>query len=306
MIDPRLQHIATFFGVGEIKSAERAGGNANANYFVETDRGSYLFKIILEQYGKEEKLQEARFVAHLAQYHFPVVANLAAPSGESVYEAEGYLAIIQNRLLARPPVPSLAVNAAIGAALARLHTLPVVGLPDKRHWLREDYLPKAFEIAKPYFESHPKLVELKTLYEQLPFRALYAGERVIVHGDLYADNVLFAGDELAAFIDWEETGLGPALLDFAMTVVGCTDALESENSEAELFSALYEAYVRVKPFSQEEEDLLEDAVQYVALTTAVWRFLHTNHYHPNEAKKDRYLLFWERRFDRWKRPVRVM
>jgi Phosphotransferase enzyme family len=43
--------------------------------------------------------------------------------------------------------------------------------------------------------------------------------RTLVHGELYASNVLVAGDRVAA-VDWETAGAGPGLLDLAALVTG--------------------------------------------------------------------------------------
>ena len=46
--------------------------------------------------------------------------------------------------------------------------------------------------------------------------------QTLVHGELYASNVLVAGGRVAA-IDWETAGRGPGILDLAALVTGWSD-----------------------------------------------------------------------------------
>ena len=49
--------------------------------------------------------------------------------------------------------------------------------------------------------------------------ALLAAPQALVHGELYASNVLLAGDRVAV-VDWELAGIGPAAVDLAALVTG--------------------------------------------------------------------------------------
>lgn len=298
----QLQAIASFFDVGTIQDVSRAGGpsNANANFFVKTETGTYLIKIILETYGLQDKLQELAYIQHLKAAGIPVAELLSTPDGRYVYQDEHGIATLQERLPADPPQPSVSTAAQIGAVLAKQHLVPTDGLPDKRHWLRSDYLPQAIEIVKTYVSEYPRaqalLDEYGTIVKDFP------GKDVIIHGDLHPENTLFADDKLVALIDWEEAGLGKAIVDFGMTVIGCCDPKDVPKDES--FFALYDAYASIRPFSEQEERSLEAAVRYAAFTQAVWRFLNAHHYHPDPSRQQRYLLYWEIGLNDWKRPIR--
>jgi thiamine kinase-like enzyme len=46
--------------------------------------------------------------------------------------------------------------------------------------------------------------------------------RTLVHGELYASNVLLAGDRVCV-VDWELAGVGPGVLDLAALTAGLAD-----------------------------------------------------------------------------------
>jgi aminoglycoside phosphotransferase (APT) family kinase protein len=64
--------------------------------------------------------------------------------------------------------------------------------------------------------------------------------QTIVHGDLYASNVLIAGERVC-FVDWELAGVGPGLLDVA--------ALTSGSWAAQERAAMCDVYFRAAPRS---------------------------------------------------------
>lgn len=119
--------------------------------------------------------------------------------------------------------------------MAQLHNLPVTRaiqamLPDAesmisalmarescQEWVNEERLRKALCSAKQSIELGP--------------------EKVWMHGDLWPGNVLFSDQELNAVIDWEESRLGPNLLDLCITRLDLTWIFGAEIRE--LWTAKY-------------------------------------------------------------------
>jgi streptomycin 6-kinase len=61
--------------------------------------------------------------------------------------------------------------------------------------------------------------------------ALLAGPQTVIHGELYASNVLVAGERICV-LDWETAGVGPGLLDLAALTSGAWTAAERESLAA--------------------------------------------------------------------------
>lgn len=119
----------------------------------------------------------------------------------------------------------------------------------------------------------------------------------IVHGDLGGDHCLFIGDRLSAFVDWEEIGVGAALLDFAITILGSCFLIEMEPEfrgifDPDSYKGLFEGYSQIRPFTQYEKDHIGMALRYVGLTQPIWSMLHWDQYHPGEELEETKTLFW--------------
>jgi aminoglycoside phosphotransferase (APT) family kinase protein len=54
---------------------------------------------------------------------------------------------------------------------------------------------------------------------QVAFARLARLPRTLIHGELYASNVLVSGDRIAA-VDWEMAAIGPGVIDLAALVTG--------------------------------------------------------------------------------------
>ena len=305
--EAKLAAIAEHFALGQIHTYLRAPGT-NENYLVTSDCGDYLFKIIINT-TLEEILKSLPILQRLEDQGFAATAYyLKAPDGQGFYHSSDCDAVVLKRLPGTMPKPSVAVNREIGIYLAQLHLIPSLGLPEKRHWLDAHYLPEAIQTALELHGTeklHETLKVFNSLHNFKPERF----PQSIVHGDLDATNCLFEGDRLVAFVDWQECGIGPALLDFAQTMLGfcfnehATDAEYWAVFDASLYVALYEGYTSVRPFSPYEKAHLDDALKYVGLTQPVWSMLVWPQYHPDEEMIETTRLYWAFGLDKLTLPL---
>ncbi len=306
-LEEKLAAIAAHFDLGKVQSYERAPGT-NDNYFVTTEQGDYLFKLIVNT-TLEDILQGLPFLQRLQEHAYSATAYyLTSSSGEPFYHSPDCDAVVLPRLPGSMADLSPAVCHEVGIALAQLHMVPYDNLPQKRHWLDARYLPEAIEAAV-------KMHGAEQLHETLSvFRSLASFQPAtfppsIIHGDLDTTNCLFAGEQLVAFVDWQEIGVSAALMDFAQTVIGFCFVNQDEDSDywalfdPELYRALYGGYTSVRPFSQYEREHLNDALKYVGLTQPVWSMLMWEHYHPGEQMVETNLLYWKFGLDKLTLPV---
>lgn len=300
----KLDTISDYFGLGVIKHTRRAMGT-NQNYLIATDQGQYLVKIIVNT-AIEEIESGLPFLERLQEYGFPAAYYLKAAHGSAIYHGEGCDAVVLRKLKGKMPDWTEEVCREVGINLAKLHLIPVAGMPPKRHWLDNDYLPEAIEKALQIFGAE-KLSETLKEYEAIKhFRPAHFPQSII-HGDLDLTNCLFIGKRLSAFLDWQEVGISASVLDFGSTVLGFCFIEEHTSAyhaifAPNLYKALYDGYTSVRPFSQEEEEAIEAAVKYMGLTQPVWSMLHWDQYHPGQDMVETNTLFWAFGLDTFEVP----
>jgi hypothetical protein len=114
--------------------------------------------------------------------------------------------------------------------------------------------PKFFQASflgtrKKFLKSEGKNVSshMKALLERMRADGIERGRRIhrdlpqcLVHGDLRLDNIFFAGDDVAALIDWQLTRTGPAVVDVAYFIAGSVEP-EVTESEVDALLARYHA-----------------------------------------------------------------
>ena len=105
----------------------------------------------------------------------------------------------------------------------------------------------------------------------------------IIHGDGHSENVIFKNDKLAAFVDWEDSTIAPALFDFVSSAAYW--CFEDGRIRPKLYRAFYESYAQERQLTEIESNHLEDCMKYVGVIQTMWRFL-------NNGDKNRYDALW--------------
>jgi Ser/Thr protein kinase RdoA (MazF antagonist) len=306
-IRQKLAAISGYFGLGIVKSARRAMGT-NQNYYVTTEMGRFLFKIIVNT-SVEDVENGLPFLNRLEECQFAMTTYyLRAANGEAIYRSDDCNAVVLSRLPGNMPACSENVCREVGVNLAKLHLVPADNLPPKRHWLDNDYLPESITEAVQMFGTD-KLKETLSVYHSFGNFRPANYPQSIIHGDLDTTNCLFVGDTISAFLDWQEVGTGACVIDFASTVLGFCFVDEAEppnwaKFNPDLYCALYNAYMQVRPFSVAEQDAIAVAIKYVGLTQPVWSILHWHQYHPDTEMIETNTMYWKFGLDALSLPAR--
>jgi macrolide phosphotransferase len=149
---------------------------------------------------------------------------------------DGGRAMVYRELVGRPldlenlrPGPHLAAE--IGRAIAAIHELPIAviesaGLPV---YDAESYrLRRLAELDEAARTGYVPAVLLRRWEKALENVALWRFRATPVHGDLAADHVLVANDEVRAVLDWSEARVADPADDLAWLVAGAPEnALDS-------------------------------------------------------------------------------
>ena len=178
-----------------------AAGIENTNYFVTTERGRFVLTLY-ERLPPEELPFYLNLMAHLARAGVEVPAPAADRTGALFSHLNGRPAGLVSHIDGVPiEAPDGAHCAAVGNALARLHVASQTyraRLTNRRGpaWWRQ-----AARAVRPFIT--PEQNELLT--NEVRFQTGFGKGKLpkgAIHGDLFCDNVLFAGASVAGIIDF--------------------------------------------------------------------------------------------------------
>jgi homoserine kinase type II len=224
-----------------------AAGIENTNYFVTTTQGRYVLTLF-EKLTAEELPFYLRLMDHLADRGVPSAKPLVSRSGGILGTLNGKPAALVSFLKGRDVSEPGAVHCrAVGGTLARLH------LAGESYGARMDNPrgPRWWKSVAPDILPFLDASEAALFQEEIRFQSLYRFAdlpRGAIHADLFRDNVLFDGEQLAGVIDFYFACTDAWLYDVAITVNDwCVD------SEGQLVSertrALLDAYAAVRAFT---------------------------------------------------------
>ena len=237
-----------------------AAGIENSNYHVTTEFGQFVLTLY-ERLPADELPFYLNLMAHLAREGAAVPPPEPDRTGALFSILNGKPASLVKRVAGEPAMnPSRAQRAAAGGALAGLHRASMsyrARLTNRRGpaWWRQ-----AARAVRPFLT--PEQGEL--LAEELRFQVGYGREKLprgAVHGDLFRDNVLFDGRQVAGIIDFGFAATDFFLYDLAVAVNDwCSDA--DGALRADDVADMIGAYDAVRPLTEDER------VQWPALLRA--------------------------------------
>ncbi|HID00880.1 MAG TPA: homoserine kinase [Piscirickettsiaceae bacterium] len=240
------------YDVGQLKAFEGISeGIENTNYFVDTDQGRYVLTIF-EQHRFEELPYFLNIMAFMAEHKIPTAHPIADKLGNYLNRLHDKPAALVQRLKGRGvEKPSVRQCAVMGETLARFH---LAGRdfdgyrPNDRdlNWARATFA----QIA-PYLDADTRAL----IKDELSWQAQQEWAHLpqgVIHADLFTDNALFDGEELAGIIDLYYACNAPWLYDLAVMV---NDWARQANQTYDLarVRAIMQAYQAVRPLTELEQ-----------------------------------------------------
>lgn len=205
----------TVGGLAEL--APIATGIENTNYFVTTGNGRYVLTLF-ERLPATELPFYLNLMAHLAKANVAVPAPIPDRTGALFSVLNGKPAGLVERIDGAPSAgPTAAQCAAVGDALARLHVASL----SYRMRLTNRRGPAWWRQAARGVRSFLNPAQAALLEGELKFQTGFGRGKLprgAIHGDLFADNVLFAGDRVAGIIDFGFAATDYFAYDLAITV----------------------------------------------------------------------------------------
>lgn len=243
----------TRYPLGElVELTSIAAGIENTNYFVTTTRGRYVLTLY-ERMPADELPFYLNLMAHLARAGVEVPMPAADRTGALFSTLNGRPAGLVSRIdgvAVDRPTP--AHCASVGAALARLH-LAAQGYPAR---LTNRRGPAWWRQAARAVRPHLSTEQNELLSAEVKFLTGFGKGRLpkgAIHGDLFCDNVLFAGTRVVGIIDF-----GFAATDFLAydLAIAANDWCVAGNADGALdparVTALLGAYSTVRLLTADE------------------------------------------------------
>ena len=189
-----------------------SAGIENTNYFVDTTKGRFVLTIF-EHHTFEELPYFLNIMAFMAEHNIPTAHPKACQSGSYLKELKGKPASLVERLSGSGvDAPTLKQCEVMGENLAKFH----LAGQDYDQFRAND---RDLDWVKTTFtevESHLPADEKALIADEIAYQDKIDWAHLpqsVIHADLFCDNVLFAGDELAGIIDLYYACNGAMLYD---------------------------------------------------------------------------------------------
>ena len=266
-----LAGIIAAFDVGALVSAKGiAEGVSNSNWLIETEgrdgggSGGAGARFILTVYEERTETRDLPFflglLDHLAARGCPVPRTIHDRDGASFRLHEGKaLALIEFLPGVSVSEPTPAQARAVGTALAQVHLAAADFAQSRENGMA---LATWKSLARACSEEglasiHPELGRLVAHEMDVLERKWPTGlPRSVIHADLFPDNVLMRGDEVAGLIDFYFACNDISAYDVAVThAAWCFDATGRRFDPA-ISRALLRGYESVRPLSEAERAAL--------------------------------------------------
>lgn len=244
-------------------------GSVNSNFRLVTADSRAYFARIYEEQERAGAEREIELLSRLAAQGVPVVRPLAPGVRECAGKPFAVFPWIAGDWLCLQRVGIDACRR-VGEALARVHSadVPEALLPEGR-FRPVDMLVRLDQVRA----SGPLALAADVAFvagkyaEYAPRRdgALPGG---VCHGDLFRDNVLWQGAEIAALLDFESVCRGSYVYDLMVTVFAWCYRSELELEQA---AALVDGYQSLRPLSHAEWAALEVESAFACLRFATTR-----------------------------------
>jgi homoserine kinase type II len=276
-----LASFAAAYGLGRLtKFSGVPAGSVNTHYLLTTTKGQFFLKIDEVKQPREVQ-RELDLLLFLRAQHFVCPRPLADQTGKYLSEYEGKAVSIYPYLTGKSLLEkalSLRHLEKIGKTLATLHLLGQTYRKNIENRFCFERIAKLYQEIKAQLPSYFRHLT-HVLDEELEHQSQYAEEHLpkgIIHGDLFADNILFRGDKVSAVLDFEAAGYGKFIYDLA-TAINALCFIDGKYL-IERFDTLLGGYQSVRTLTLGEWDAFPNELRFSAFRFTLTRlkdfFLH--------------------------------
>ena len=275
VLDKReLAEIVEDYGLVKLNAATGIpAGSVNTSYLLDTARGKHLVRVD-EVKGELEVKRELDLLLFLRKHGFPCPQPLNDRKGRYYREAAGKCLSVYRYYdghQVRTERLAAAQLESIGRVLADLHTI------GKSYKKGIDNRFSFERVADLYAEVRGRLPSyfkriVRTLDDEVDYLQNYLENKLpkgIIHGDLFADNIVMKGEKVVAVLDFEAACRGKFIFDLATAVNAL--CFDGEQYHLKRFEALIAGYEALRALSLAEWDAFPNELRFSALRFTVTR-----------------------------------
>jgi homoserine kinase type II len=270
-----LEEVVADYGLGSLVSATPIPfGSVNTNYIVDATAGRVVLRID-EVNGELEHKRELDLLLFLRRESFPCPEPLVDRKGRHYRMLAGKCVSVYRHVDGiQHPAAALTCPQLedAGRVLADLHSVGrgyKKGIENRFGFERLMQLYRAVRVELP---PHYRRI-VRTLDDEVAFLREYLETKLpkgIIHGDLFADNMIYDGDRVAVVLDFEASARGKLVFDLA-TLVNALCYLPSVGYDIRRFEAVLTGYENVRPLSLAEWDAFPNELRFSALRFTLTR-----------------------------------
>lgn len=270
--DDEMRHLLTEYPLGRFRSLQGiAQGITNSNFFLHTDSGSYVLTIF-EALSAAELPFFMNLTRHLSRNGVACPAPVAKHDGTLTATLAGKPACIVEKLSGSDTsFPTAEQCRNTGAMLAAMHLAGMSFEQQMENPRFTDWWSSSAAKLLPLLNDTDAVLLQDEIRHQAehPDTHLPAG---IIHADLFKDNVLLDGEQVAGFIDFYYACNGCFVYDLAIAVNDW--ARRADHSiDPDLRDAFVAGYQSVRPLTDAETAYLPTAYRAGCLRFWVSRLL---------------------------------
>jgi homoserine kinase type II len=291
--------VAESYGLGKLtKVTGVPAGSVNTLYLLETTRGKFFLKID-EAKSMEAVQQELGLLQFLRAHGLRCPQPLVDRQGKVLRLYHG------KPLSLSLPLPGKTLSETrltpahlthVGQLLASLHLLSEHAPKSEENRFSFSRVVEIYQEVREHLPGHFKQV-VHVLDDEITYHQEYQDDRLpkgLIHGDLFADNLLFRGDKVVGLLDFEAACYGKFLFDLATAINAL--CYGEGHFVIERFDALLAGYQSLRPLTLVEWDAFPNELRFSALRFTITRlkdfFLHPMDSHKRVNKDFR--EFFER------------
>ena len=274
-------NVAESYGLGKLtKVTGIPVGSVNSLYLLATTRGKFFLKID-EAKSMADAQRELELLQFLRAHRLHCPQPLVDRNGQLLRPYQGKPLSLSLPLPGKPvsePQLTPAHLTHVGQLLASLHLLSEHAPNSEENRFSFPRIVTLYQEVREHLPGHFKHI-IHTLDDEITYQQEYQDDRLpkgLIHGDLFADNLLFRGEKVVGLLDFEAACYGKFLFDLATAINAL--CYSEGHFVIERFEALLAGYQSRRPLSLVEWDAFPNELRFSALRFTVTRlkdfFLH--------------------------------
>jgi Ser/Thr protein kinase RdoA (MazF antagonist) len=227
---------------------------------VNAKEGKYTYKIAGHWKTAENLNRDLSAYEFLNQKNFPYISRLLnAKENKRFIQVDDKLIYLIEYIEGTHPTSNPETYSELGTIAAELHSIQ--GFPFESHYRPVAAIPQQIErISQGNFIFKEDFIQVINSIKPFDEQGL---TMVPIHTEITPGNVIQKPDGSIVAIDWDEVGIGPAVLDLGVGLINhmVTEDLEIKEDWGK---AYYSAYFALRPMTDNEKEYIWEAALYWA------------------------------------------